>query len=235
MNRSRPVARTILLLVSGLAVSGCVATTTSPSGLARVPSALPSPASTPSSSPFPTTAVSIESPAPTDDPEPTQAPTPTPSQIAGCGTGEAGFAAHASEIPHTLRFGGATIEYASAGVGMRDGSWPVDDVIPGGVGLTRDEIAVVVGPGDHILLRGSNIVIENTQASASAWSMVTFSADLANLGGPETTLDWRVRSDGSLSISAPTTIGDWAVEFLPQWQGDCLQGNGTAYARIKVR
>jgi hypothetical protein len=118
---------------------------------------------------------------------------------------------------------------------MRDGSWPVDDVIPGGVGLTADEIAVVVGPGDHIILRGPGITLVDTQASASAWSQVTFSGGLASLGGPKTALDWRLRSDGSLSISAPTTTGDWAVEFLPQWQGDCLKGNGTAYARIKVR
>jgi hypothetical protein len=234
------VFSTIFLLVSGLAVSGCVVTTPPSSLLAALPSASPlstaSASSPPSSSQPPTTTVvPVGSAAPTDAPEPTVAPTPIPSQIAGCGTGEAGFAANSSEIPRTLRFGGATIEYTSAGVGMRDGSWPVDDVIPGGIGLTPDEIAVVVGPGDHILLRGSNIVIENTQASASSWSMVTFSGDLASLGGPKTALDWRVRADGSLSISAPTTIGDWAVEFFPGWHGDCLKGSGTAYARIKVR
>jgi hypothetical protein len=241
MHRSRPVARTILLLVSSLGLIGCVATT-SPS--IPIPSAGPIRSSTlpPVSSGAPIGSVApigssrpVDPPGPTDLPEPTPAPTPRPSQIAGCGTGEAGFIAHASEIPQTLHFGGATIEYTSAGVGMRDGSWPVDDVIPGGVGLTADEIAVVVGPGDHIILRGPGITLVDTQASASAWSQVTFSGGLASLGGPKTALDWRLRSDGSLSISAPTTTGDWAVEFLPQWHGDCLKGDGTAYARIKVR
>jgi hypothetical protein len=118
---------------------------------------------------------------------------------------------------------------------MRDGSWPVDDVIPGGVGLTADEIAVVVGPGDHIILRAPNAALVDTTAAAVSWSSVKFENGLADLRGLRTALPWRVRADGSLSVSAPDQVGDWAVEFLPQWQGDCLKGNGTAYARIKVR
>jgi hypothetical protein len=228
MHSSRPIDRTLLLLIAALSVVGCVATT--PPSLA-IASAGP----TPSSSPLTASKTPDASVVPTDPPKPTVAPTPTPSQIAGCGTGETGFTANRSEIPKTLHFGGATIEYASAGVGMRDGSWDVDDAIPGGVGLTADEVAVVVGPGDHIILRATGITLVDTQAAASAWSMVTFSGGLANLGGPKTQLDWRVRSDGSLSISAPTAIGDWAIELEPGWHGACLRGNGTAYARIKVR
>jgi hypothetical protein len=215
--------------------------TTSPSFLAGRPTASPTLAvasarPTPSSTSQPSSGgAPISSDEPTDPPEPTLAPTPRPSQIAGCGTGEAGFIAHAPEIPQTLHFGGATIEYTSAGVGMRDGSWPVDDVIPGGVGLTADEIAVVVGPGDHIILRAPNAALVDTTAAAVSWSSVKFENGLADLRGLRTALPWRVRADGSLSVSAPDQVGDWAVEFLPQWQGDCLKGNGTAYARIKVR
>ena len=55
------------------------------------------------------------------------------------------------------------------------------------------------------------------------------------LGPSLTGLDWRLRSDGSISISAPAKVGDWAVQFFPQWTGECLKGDGTAYGRIKVR
>jgi hypothetical protein len=243
MHRSRSIARTLLVLVAGLAVGGCSATTPSPSGLpAATPSlAIASSRPAPSASPLPLSSAPTASarasdpPDPTDPPEPTEAPTPTPSQIAGCGTGEAGYLASDREAPATLQFGHATIEFTQAGSGMRDGSYNVDDAIPGGVGLTANEIAVVVGPGDHIILRGTGITLVDTSATASAWSTVTFAGGLASLRGPKTTLDWRLRTDGSLSISAPTQVGDWAVEFLPAWHGACLKGDGTAYARIKVR
>jgi hypothetical protein len=118
---------------------------------------------------------------------------------------------------------------------MLDGSYDVDDAIPAGVGLTANEIGVVVGPGDHILLRAAGLKIVDTTAQAVPWSKVTFGGGLATLDGPRTALTWRVRSDGSLSVSAPDQVGDWAVEFVPRWQGHCTKGDGTAYARIKVR
>ena len=118
---------------------------------------------------------------------------------------------------------------------MRDGSHDVSDSIPPGVGLTANEIAVVVGPGDHVILRATGVTLVATTAAASPWSMVTFENGLAGVRGPATTLAVRVRADGSLSVSAPSTVGDWAITFDPSWHGDCLEGNGTAYARIKVR
>jgi hypothetical protein len=240
MNRSRPLGRAVAVLIAGLTISACAATTssgvrpdvTSTSIATTLPSASTPVASTvvaPSGTP-----IAVTSAEPTDVPEPTEAPAPRPSEIAGCGTGEAGFTADRTDIP-TLAFGHATIEFTPAGAGMRDGSWNIDDMIPAGVGLTANEIAVVVGPGDHIILRGSGITILDTTASAVPWSMVSFEGSLANLAGQRTSLAWRVRADGSLSISAPAKLGDWAVEFVLAWQSACLRGDGTAYARIKVR
>jgi hypothetical protein len=240
MHPSRSLGRSVLLVLAGLSLAACGATTT-PSLLPGAASQAPSiavesvrPAASATSDP---TASSDPTPSvePTDVPEPTEAPTPTPTQIAGCGTGEAGFVAHRSEIPETLAFGHATIEFTPAGVSMRDGSHDVSDSIPGGVGLTANEIAVVVGPGEHVILRATGLTLVATTAAASPWSMVTFQNGLADIGGPATTLAVRVRADGSLSVSAPSKVGDWAITFYPSWHGDCLEGNGTAYARIKVR
>lgn len=246
MHPSPSRGRSAIALVAALALSGCAATTP-PSALSASPSSsLPVPSASPSVSasvaPLPSeSAASVDptaEPQPTPTPDESNPPEPTPAPvkpIAGCGTGEAGFAAHNAEIPETFQFGHATLEFASAGVGMRDGSWEVDDVIPGGVGLTANEIGVVVAPGDHIILRADGLTLLDTSAVASPWSEVTFEGGLAALGGARTELAWRIRNDGSLSISAPDAIGDWAVEFFPRWRGDCLKGDGTVYARIKVR
>jgi hypothetical protein len=239
MHPSRSLGRRLVVVLAGFTVGACAATS-APSLLARLPSASPSIAAASagsSSSATPASAESspagsVESSNPT---EATEAPTPRPSPLAGCGTGEAGFTAHRSEIPKTLAFGHATIEFTETDVEMRDGSYVADDAIPGGIGLTPDEIAVVVRPGEHIILRAAGIALTDTQAAASPWSMVTFRDGLADLGGPAAVVVWRSRADGSLSISAPTMAGDWAISFLPRWRGHCLQGGGTAYARIKVR
>ena len=118
---------------------------------------------------------------------------------------------------------------------MRDGSYVADDVIPGGIGLSRNEIAVVVGPGEHIILRGAGVALVDAHGAASPWSQVVFENGVADPRGPAVVLSERIRGDGSLSISAPNQVGDWAVSFLPYWRGPCELGDGTAYARIKVR
>lgn len=250
MTTTRPLGRPFATVLISLTVAACSAsaTPTGPSGVmpasaspvAGAPSteatASPTADSTaaPSQAPDP-----ITSPDPSDNASPTNPPDPTatprPSPIPGCGTGDAGFIAHHLEAPTTLQFGGATIEFTGAGTYMRDGSGGGDDVIPGGIGLTPNEIAVVVGPGGHIILRAASAALLDTTTRAVPWSKVSFEGGLASLAGDQILLDWRVRTDGSLSISAPSTVGDWAVELLPHWQGMCLYGDGTAYARIKVR
>ena len=112
MHPSRPIARALVLLVAGLGMLGCVAATTSPSFLANLPSPSASLAPKPTQTPAPPASVdSSAEPEPTINPDETNPPDPTPTPIepiAGCGTGEAGFAAHRSEIPKTLAFGHAS-------------------------------------------------------------------------------------------------------------------------------
>lgn len=250
MTPSRSLGRPIAAILTVLSLAACtstpapstrpsasIVTAVGPTGPSTAPSVAPDSTASPITTATPEPA---ESPGPTAEPtiDPTPFPNPTTrptsAAAASCGTGEAGYTA-AHETPQTLQFGGATIEFTGAGVGMLDGSWNADDVIPGGIGLTRNEIAVAVGPGDHIILRAKGLTLLGTSAAASSWAMVSFGSGLANLAGAKTTLPWRFRPDGSLSISAPEQAGDWAIEFVPNWEGACTHGDGTAYARIKVK
>ena len=152
----------------------------------------------------------------------------------GCGTGQLGFFAHRGEVPDTLHFGGATVEFTTAWIQLRNETYVADDAIPGGIGLSPDEIAVRVDPGTHILLRGDGLALTDVTVRAAPWTNVAFGAGLASLPEGGDGLARRARADGSISVRAPTAPGDYLVEFLPRWQSACLQGDGTAYSRIKV-
>jgi hypothetical protein len=172
-------------------------------------------------------------------PEPTSV-TPAPSEDLGgsegpgCGTGAKGFFAHRSELPDVLHFGGATIEFNTALIGLRNGTYTADDVIPAGLGLSPEEIAVRVTAGTHIILRGAGLTITRTEVRVVPWATVDFVDGLGSSSAAPTELDWRLRADGSISVSAPSTIGDYMVEFGPRWHTECLVGDGSAYSRIKV-
>jgi hypothetical protein len=187
-------------------------------------------------SPVPTTAPASVEPSeePEPTPEPTPVPTPVPSDLAACGDGQAALLDHRSEVPADLHFGGATLEFTTAGIRLRNGSYGADDAIPGGLGLDRDEIAVRVDPGTHIVLRGTGLTLRDLTAGSHSWAAVDFSAGLAAFPDDPVGLDWRLRADGSISVSAPLAPGDYAVELFPRWQSACLEGDGTAYGRIKV-
>jgi hypothetical protein len=152
----------------------------------------------------------------------------------GCGTGRLGLLGHRREVPDMLHFGGATIEFATAGIAMRNGSYGADDVIPAGLGLTPNEIAVKVAPSTRILLRGDGLTFVSSTVRVVPWSTVSFTGGMGASPQRGTELPTRVRSDGSISVSAPLAAGDYMVEFGPRWQSECLQGDGSAYSRIKV-
>jgi hypothetical protein len=172
-------------------------------------------------------------------PEPTSV-TPDPSEELagtegpGCGTGAKGFFAHRSELPDVLHFGGATIEFTTALIGLRNGSYTADDAIPAGIGLSPEEIAVRVSPGTHIILRGDELTITKSDVRVVPWATVDFVDGLGSSAAVPTGLAWRLRADGSISVSAPSEAGDYMVEFGPRWHTTCLVGDGSAYSRIKV-
>jgi hypothetical protein len=174
------------------------------------------------------------------EPEPSVVTEPEPSEELtgtagpGCGTGAKGFFAHRGELPDVLHFGGATIEFTTAGIGLRNGTYMADDAIPAGVGLDSDEIAVRVTPGTHIILRGDGMTLTEAQVSQVSWATVSFEGGLGSSSAEPTKLTWRSRADGSISVSAPNEVGDYMVEFGPRWHTACLVGDGSAYSRIKV-
>lgn len=236
-------ARIALALLVGLTVSACTTTTPitgsggPPAASAKdLPSRAPSPSATAIASASPDVVATV---APSDVPEPTPDPTPEPTEDQGtagpgCGTGRAGFFAHRGEVPTELQFGGATVELTTAAIGLRNETFWADDVIPGGVGLTADELAVRVDPGTRILLRARDVTLTRAHPEAVPWSTVDFSGGLGSSPADPVDLDWRVRPDGAISIAAPTASGDYMVAFQPVWQTTCLAGDGTAYGRIKV-
>ena len=254
----RWLGRQILTIGAVLLVTACTATVAPSTATTAAPSPVelaPSSGASPSPTPFVASSPSIDSSAvptetPATTPEPTQSPDPTetpgpavhptptplpsPRMAATCPDGDDWLSEAPDHVPQTLAFGRATIEFTSAAIGQLDGSHFVDDAIPGGVGLTPREIAVVVAPGDHIILRAVGLTLSHVSPAVGPWSEVDFTGGLANLPADLAALDWRYRSDGSISISAPTEPGDYAVDFDPRWFGDCLQGDGTAYGRLKV-
>jgi hypothetical protein len=245
-----PWFRHLALVATIVAACGAGGTATLPTGSpvasasgSPVASAKPSASAAPQSSPsvVPTASVEASATVASESPEATVVTASEPPETIdgtagpGCGTGRAGLFAHRDEIPNALQLGGATLEYTSVGVSLRNGTYEASDSVPGGIGLTPDEIAVVVGPGDHILFRAAGLTLTGTSARYVAWSTVRFDNGLASSLAVPITLPWRVRPDGSLSVSAPSKAGDYEVEFGPGWIGTCLAGSGLAYGRIKVR
>lgn len=247
MHPSRSLGRSAFVLLVGLNLTACAAAAT-PTLAPSVPSSSPSAGASAGAAPSESTSVAPSaspSPIPSEAPSPSPAPTSTPDLTPeptldpgtagpGCGTGLAGFNAHSDELPPVLHFGGATIEFTTAGIGLRNGTFGADDVIPAGIGLSPNEIAVRVDPGTHIILRGAGMTITSLNVSVVPWSTVHFEGGLGSSAAKPIALDWRLRADGSISVSAPVPSGDYMVEFLPLWHTDCLAGDGVAYGRIKV-
>jgi hypothetical protein len=133
-----------------------------------------------------------------------------------------------------LHFGGATIEFTTAYLALRNGTYGADDLIPAGIGLTPNEIAVKVASGTRIVLRGEGLVLTLSLVRVVAWSTVSFDHGLGASTVRPVGLPTRLRSDGSISVSAPPEVGDYMVEFGPRFHSECLEGDGSAYSRIKV-
>jgi hypothetical protein len=230
----------IALIAVGCSTGG---PTDRPTVPALSPSSAPS-GSTPAVSPSVVPSPAVEASASVAAESPSAEPTSVDSEPSGepmsgtagpgCGTGQLGFFTHRDEVPDELHFGGATIELTTALIGLRNGTYTADDMIPGGIGLTPTEIAVRVDPGTHIILRGDGMVLTQISAAVVPWNSVDFVDGLGSSSDQPRALDWRTRADGSISVSAPETSGDWMVAFELRWQTPCYQGDGVAYSRIKV-
>jgi hypothetical protein len=166
-------------------------------------------------------------------------PTPEPTLDSGtagpgCGTGQAGAFAHSGGIPRTLKFGGATVEFTNLSISMRNGTYEASDSVPGGIGLTPDEIRIRVSPGEHVILRGDGLPLTSVHAAVVPWRTVIFGGGIAESPAKPVVLVWRLRADGSISVTSPTKVSEYMVEIFPSWRTECLEGSGTAYARLVV-
>jgi hypothetical protein len=234
---SRHVA--LIATIAAVIVAGCTAG--APTG-SPVASAAPSAAAAtkPSPSVVPTASEEasqrVESPSADPSAVTVSDPPDTIDGTAGpgCGTGRAGLIAHNDEVPAVLHFGGATIEFTTAFLALRNGTYGADDSIPAGVGLTASEIAVKVAPGTHILLRGDGLVLTKSVVRVVPWSTVSFDGGLGASPATPVDLPARLRTDGSISVSAPLEVGDYMVEFFPRFHSECLEGDGSAYSRIRI-
>ena len=91
-----------------------------------------------------------------------------------------------------------------------------------------------VDPGTHIILRATGATLTSLDVRVVPWSTVSFEGGLGASSAAPVDLVWRLRADGSISVSAPLTSGEYMVDFHPLWQTTCLRGDGSAYSRIKV-
>jgi hypothetical protein len=236
-----PWSRHVALIATITAVIGAGCTAGAPTG-SPIDSAAPSAAGAAQPSPSVAPAASAEASqrveSPSADPSAVTVSDP-PDAIdgtagPGCGTGRAGLIAHNDEVPAVLHFGGATIEFTTAFLALRNGTYGADDAIPAGVGLTASEIAVKVAPGTHILLRGDGLVLTKSVVRVVPWSTVSFDGGLGASPATPVDLPARLRTDGSISVSAPLEVGDYMVEFFPRFHSECLEGDGSAYSRIRI-
>jgi hypothetical protein len=225
--------------ITALMSVGCTASAPTASPVAPATPSV-SPSAQPSRSVVPTASVALS---PSGEPSSAEPPAVTDSEAPetvdgtagpGCGTGLAGLLAHRDEVPAVLHFGNATIEFTTAFLALRNGTYAADDSIPAGVGLTPDEIAVKVAPGTHILLRGDGLVLTQSLVRVVPWSTVSFNGGLGASPAMPVDLPTRLRTDGSISVSAPLEVGDYMVQFGPRFHSECLEGDGSAYSRIKI-
>ena len=252
MHPSRSLDRRILVLVAGVSLLAACSAGPAPSGVISTASASATASIALASSAAPASSASsavgdpaesvepagdpsselTETAPPADPANPTAKPVPPPP--ADCGTGKDAFFALRDQVPAQLQFGGATLEFTTAMIGMRDGSYTADDAIPGGVGLSPNEIAVRVDPATHVILRGSGTSLTDLSAAVVAWSSVVFEGGLGSSGDMASPLGWSFRSGGTISVTAPSEPGDYMVTFDVHWFTHCLVGDGVAYGRIKV-
>jgi hypothetical protein len=238
LDRSTRFMRVVVLAVASLALAltGCTgaagesAPASPPASVAGIASATPTALASSSPEPSVSASASVE-PGEEDD---EGSPTPKPTPIPGCGTGESGFLAIDDKFDHLLTFGDSDIELTTAGIAMRDDSYVASDSIPGHVGLTKDERAVRVGPGERVRLVGDGMTFPEVIVAFASWSDVDFDTDPPTLAGTLTEGMAVVAANDTVAIVAPTAPGDYEVELSIHWQSRCVKGDGTAYGRLKV-
>ena len=150
---------------------------------------------------------------PADTPAPTAEPTRRPAPTRAPAAAPARQATSPSRDRGSRRPSSSATPRSSsraASVAMRNGTYRRDDSVPGGLGLTPDELAVVVDPGDHILLRAKGADADrHLDAGVVPWATVDFPQAARWARRPRRrTFPGLARASGWLAspISAPETV-----------------------------
>jgi hypothetical protein len=226
IERSAAIA---LAVAASIALGGCIGTRRGgPGGGAEEPSATPSHV-TAARSPAARPSASAAQPGPSASGEELSG-TAGP----GCGTGEKGFVAHRDQVQDAMTLDGKPLEFTTATVAMRNGSYDTDDAIPGYIGLSKDEVAVNEDRGGKLVLAAKGMTLTALTVGTVLWSSVDFSQELPTTKATPKALTWRLVSGGRIVIIAPTRQGEYMLDMKVNWQTECLQGDGTLYGRILV-
>jgi hypothetical protein len=222
-----------LAIAASIAVAGCIGarvggpgsrsqspSTTVPSQLAEASHGPSSPAPSPSASPAEPTPTASEEMAGTAGP--------------GCGTGQKGFFAHRDEIQQVLTLDGTPIQLTTAAVGLLNGTYDVDDAIPGYLGLSSDEVAVNEAPEGKLVLGAKGMKLTGLTVGSVPWSTVDFSQDLPFTTAKPDAVDWKLLTNGTIAVFAPGEAGEYLLDMTVLWQTECLHGDGTVYGRIVI-
>ena len=147
----------------------------------------------------------------------------------GCGTGEKGLVAHRDQIQAAMTLDGKPLEFTTATVAMRNGSYDTDDAIPGYVGLTKDEVAVNEDRGGKLVLAAKGMTLTGLTVGTRAVDERRLLAGAANDDGDTEGPHLAARDAWpDRRSSAPTRRGDVHARHDGNWQTECLQGDGTA-------
>jgi hypothetical protein len=237
MSRFERSAGIAIAVAASIAVGGCIGARIGGPGARPMspPIAVPShvaeasrgpagPAASPAASP---TASAVE-------PKPTASEEMAGTAGPGCGTGQKGFFAHRDEIQHTLTLDKAPIELTTAAVGLLNGTFDADDAIPAYLGLSSDEVAVKELPAGKLVLAAKGMKLTGLTVGTVPWSTVDFSQELPSTTATPKAVSWKVLSNGTIAIFAPSRAGEYMLDMTVLWQTNCLHGDGTVYGRIVV-
>ena len=200
--------RVIPALVFGVIAAGCVwsAPTTPPAAsVAAPPSPLP----------------------PNSRPGPTERASPVTGT---CPVGQEGLQEQSIGLDRSLRLDGETISLTTAAIRNRSGDEQADDVIPQWVGLTAETPTVAAPAGAEGILMGSpGMTLEAGTVSVFPASEFVFATN--RFPDPASATASALAADGGLlTVSYPTTKGQWVLAFYFEWQTKCLTGDGVSFA-----
>ncbi len=116
-----------------------------------------------------------------------------------------------------------------------DGDWLGSDGIPGFAFLDLDMDPIVEGAGGRLVLRERGARL-TAVTRANSRPFANFRDEgLPEYDGPKPQPLAAGANEGRGWIELPDRAGTWVIEFLPEWQTECYQGNGINWVVVETR